>query len=515
MSKKGLKIILLIFLLFSVTSVKAEPVNGYFNDDALYNCVIDSYNKENNETKLYTFNLSTYELSTIKNMDCSNYKGTINDLSGLNKLTGLTSLNISDNTFWGAKLTLDVGTTGLIRSNIVLPPQLSIDNATYTISNTKIVKINDGVVTGLIGGSTYITMNGTITGNAVTEKYLVVVNSNEIKSDNNKLSSLSLSTGMLEFKSNINKYNTIVPKTVSSLTISASLESTKASYVEGYGPREVNLKVGTNTFYIKVKAEDGSVNTYTIGIIRSDGTDSNNLLTNIELSVGELDFKSEIDIYTLSVSNEVDNITVTPITESLLATYEISSTDLKLGENQITITVKAENGSEKIYQIIVNREEYESKNTYLSELNIKNYNINFSKDDFIYNINIRNEDKLNISAVCEKNTSSVSIVGNKDLKDGSKILITVTDKDNLTRVYTINVHRLFIYDLGYREYLLSFEIFVILLLIIILISSKKKKSKKKKEYIKEGIINNKVCSNCGTINNKRSNTCYVCGRELK
>jgi len=515
MNIRGLKIIIFIFLLFSVTSVKAEPVNGYFNDDPLYKCVIDSYNKEKGETNPYTYNISTYELSTIKNMDCASYSNQINDLTGMNKLTGLTTLNISGNTFWGAKLTLDVGSTGLLRSNIILPPQLSIEEDSYVISDTKIIKMVNGVVTGLSGGSSYITMTGKVTGNTVTEKYLIVVNSNEIKSSDNKLSSLSLSYGTIDFKSNINKYNVVVPNSVGKLTISSTLESTKASYVEGYGPREVSLKVGTNTFYIKVRAENGTINTYTIGAMRSDGTDSNNLLTNIELSVGELDFKSEIDIYTLSVSNEVDKIEVLPITESLLSTYEVSGTDLKVGENKITITVKAENGNEKVYQIIINREDYDSKNNYLSELNIKNYNINFDKDKLIYNINIRDEDKLDISAICERNSSWVSIIGNKNLKDGSKILVNVIDKDNVVRSYTIKVNKMFMYDLSYREYIVIGEIVVILFLLIILLKKKKKRVNNKREYIKDNIPNNKVCSNCGTINNKRSNTCYVCGRELK
>jgi hypothetical protein len=514
MNRKGLKIILFIFLLFSVTSVKAEPVNGYFNDDPLYKCVIDSYNKEKGETNPYTYNISTYELSLIKSMDCASYSNQINDLAGMNKLTGLTSLNISGNTFWGAKLTLDVGSTGLLRSNIILPPQLSIENASYAISDSKIIKIVNGVVTGLSGGSSYITMTGKVTGNTITEKYLIVVNSNAIKSSDNKLSSLSLSYGTIDFKSNINKYNVIVPNSISKLTISSNLESNKASYVEGYGPREVSLKIGNNTFYIKVRAEDGTVNTYTIAAMRSDGTDANNLLTNIELSVGKLDFKSEIEIYTLSVSNEVDKIEVLPITESLLATYEVSGTDLKLGENKITITVKAENGNEKIYQIIINREDYDSKNNYLSELNIKNYDINFNKDKLIYNINIKDEDKLDITAICERNSSWVNIIGNKNLKNGSKILVNVVDKDNVVRSYTINVNKMFMYNLSYREYIVIGEIVTIIILLMV-VFRKKKKAIKKRRYINENIPNNKVCSNCGTINNKRSNTCYVCGRELK
>ena len=46
----------------------------------------------------------------------------------------------------------------------------------------------------------------------------------------------------------------------------------KASFVTNFGPRTVNLKVGTNTLLVKVKAEDGTINTYTISVIGSTKT---------------------------------------------------------------------------------------------------------------------------------------------------------------------------------------------------------------------------------------------------
>lgn len=511
MKKNILKIFFMIFILFLCSDVKAEPVNPLFDDDNLYKCVIDAYNDKNETSEDYTYNISDEDLRSISVLNCSSYKGLIDSLTGLDNMTGLTELNVSGNTFLGTKITLNIGSSNAIKSSLVLPSQLTLSNINYTVTNSKVIKVANGIVTGLSGGSAYINMTAKIGSYSITEKYLVVVNSTEVKSDNGNLSYLSLSSGTLDFKSNIKKYSVMVPNKVSVVSISAVLESTKASFVEGFGPRDINLKVGTNTIYIKVKAEDDSVNIYTIGIIRSDGTDSNNLLSNIELSVGELDFKSDVSIYTFSVAYEVEKITVTPVTESLLSTTKVSDTNLKVGENKITITVTSENGNEKVYELIVNREEYESKNNYLSSLIITNYPIEFVKDKNEYTLTIKGESILKISATPEKITSGVSVIGNKNLKNNSEIKIKVTDKDNLTREYILKIKKSFVYNLSLKEYFLFLEFATIIGLVIYLIKPKnKKKVIKKNKYV----LNNKVCKNCGTINNPRSNTCYVCGREL-
>lgn len=516
MNRKVLKILFAILLLFFTTNVEAEPANNTFLDDNLYKCIIDTYNKENSESKDYSYSILPEEFVLLKDLDCSKYSGEISNLTGLDKLIGLTSLNIDGNTFWGPKLTLNIGSSNDLNSNIKLPSQITITDINYSISNTKIATVKDGKVTGVSGGSTYVTMTGKVTGNVITEKYLIVVNGDSVVSDNGNLSSLSLSYGDIGFKSNIKKYSIMIPNNIKSIDISAEKEDKKASFVSGYGPRTVNLKVGTNTFYIKVKAEDGSINVYTIGIIRGDGTDDNNLLTDIQLSVGEISFSYDISIYSFSVAYDVKELDVMPITESLLSTYTVSDTNLSIGENKITITVIAENGNEKEYQLIVNREEYDSENNYLKSLEIDGYNIKFDKSVTEYDVTIKNEKELTITAMPEIISSGISVIGNKNIENGSKIIIRVVDSDNVSRDYVINITKGFLYNLSYKELIVVGELLLILLLlIIIIVSRKKRKRKKKNKYIDKNILKNKICKNCGTVNNPRSNTCYVCGKELK
>ena len=511
--KNKSKIFFAVFLFLILMPVYAEPANDSFLDDNLYNCIIDAYNLNKEEKKDYTYSILPEELIAITSLDCSSYSGKIEDLTGLNKLTSLTSINISGNTFIGGAITLQINETGLLKSIINLPSQLSLTDVTYTIDNNKIVSVIDGVVTGLTSGSTYITMSAKVTGNIVTEKYLVSVKEDENakKSNNNYLSSITLSKGEINFSKDITSYTVVVSKNTNSVTISAELEDSTASYVTNYAPRKVSLKEGSNTFYIKVKAANGEINVYTIMIVRSDGNDDNNMLSNIVLSTGEINFKSTVTNYNLNVEYDVEKIEVIVTTESLLATAVVSDTALDVGENTISITVTAENGNEKVYELNVYREGYESSKNYLKALNIKGYSINFSKDVLNYNIKINNEDSLNIVATQEKSSSSISIVGNKNLKNNSIIKITVTDEDNINREYTITISKPFIYELSFEMILLFIEFIIIFILLLIVIFSPKKKAKKKNRVIPK----NKICSNCKTINTPNSKVCYVCGRPFE
>lgn len=88
-------------LLFGITEVLAAPANSSFDDQNFYNCVIDSYNKEKGTTNATTYNLSDTELGSLTKLDCytsgkaENLK--IVSTTGLEKMTGLTTLNLGEN----------------------------------------------------------------------------------------------------------------------------------------------------------------------------------------------------------------------------------------------------------------------------------------------------------------------------------------------------------------------------------------------------------------------------------
>lgn len=518
---KKFRILVLLGMLSFTAKVNAVPANDMFLDDNLYKCIIDAYNQDKEEKKDYTYNILPEEITSIKNLDCSNYKGSIEDLTGLDKMIGLTNLNLSGNTFLGGSLTIK-GDSGRLNSNIKLPSSLSLTDISYNIENSNIIKITDNVVYPLSVGTTYVTMTAKVSGNEIKEKYLVsVAGETVVKSSNAKLASLYLSKGEFAFDSDVNTYTVVVDKSVESVVINAKVLHEKAKFVSNYGPRTANLKVGSNELLVKVQAENGNINTYTINVIRSDGNDLNNRLINIELSVGEIEFDPDIYIYSFNVDSNVDEIDVDAVAESALAKVDISDTKLKVGSNKITITVTSESGATTKYELIVTREDYDSLDNYLKSLTIKGYSINFNRNIFNYNLTIKGENKLLITPVTEKSDATFEIVGNNDLKNDSKIVIKVSDKEGSTREYTINISKQFSFleNIQIKWVILALEFITIIALLLFIIfrgSNKPRKPKKIKKKIKSQVkVTSNVCKACGTVNDLKSKTCYVCGNLLK
>ena len=178
----------------------------------------------------------------------------------------------------------------------------------------------------------------------------------EEKSNNKNLKSLKVSPSSLDsdFVASTTEYTMTVGSDIDTIKVEAVAEDSKAK-VSISGNK--SLKVGTNTISIKVTAEDETVRTYKIIVTK----EKQEQLKLKELLVGGMplqpEFDSNIYEYTITLDdNNVSelNITATPNKEK--ANVEIlGNTQLKAGENTITILLKSKDGSETAtYQIKVN-----------------------------------------------------------------------------------------------------------------------------------------------------------------
>jgi len=83
-----------------------------------------------------------------------------------------------------------------------------------------------------------------------------------------------------------------------------------------------------------------------------------------------------------------------------------------------------------------------SSNNYLEKLSVKGHEFttNFSKENTTYFIKL-DEDitSLDITAKAEEDTATICIYGNMDIKDGSKVLVSVTAENGSVRTYRIYV----------------------------------------------------------------------------
>lgn len=277
-----------------------------------------------------------------------------------------------------------------------------------------------------------------------TTTYTIVVTRPDNRSSNNYLSSLSVDVGKIAFKKGTNSYSLNVGKDVASMNISATLEDSKAVFVNKYGARTVNLAYGTNSYQVKVQAENGAVRTYTIKVTREDGRSSNNNLKSIKLSNGNISFNKDTLEYSTSVPFEVTSVEVIAEAEDSTAKVSVNSPVLAVGENTITITVTSESGQNKIYTIKVKRLEEAailSSNNNVSSIDVLGHGIEFDPNTNEYEISIGDEYALVIDVLLEDPTAKYIIEGNKDLKDGSVIKIISTSENGEVKEYKLRVKK--------------------------------------------------------------------------
>ena len=97
---------------------------------------------------------------------------------------------------------------------------------------------------------------------------------------NTELSKLEVNGTNIELKTNVKQYTVTVGNNISSTRIIAQLKDSNAKFKDGYGPRDVQLNVGSNTFELIVLGDEDKETTYKITINRSapasSSTPSNN-----------------------------------------------------------------------------------------------------------------------------------------------------------------------------------------------------------------------------------------------
>lgn len=270
--------------------------------------------------------------------------------------------------------------------------------------------------------------------------YIIHVTRLSNKSSNNQLASMSITGVELGFQKNQYVYQIRVPYETTELAIKAVPEDSKAT-VEITGKQ---LQVGDNTVVVKVTAEDGSSLTYAIYVRREERVLSS-VATLKELTAKEynLNFNTHQYDYSLTVSNEVIHLDLTAVPTDSKAKVTITGNEnFIVGQNVISILVVAEDNTEQRYTITVTKEaEKLSDDNSLAGLQIQGYSLPFQSDTLNYRLKIGAIDVLSITAIPSDEKATVEILGNKKLKDGSRIRIQVTSESGKVRTYQITIEK--------------------------------------------------------------------------
>lgn len=224
----------------------------------------------------------------------------------------------------------------------------------------------------------------------------------------------------------------------------AYITVTSSYDIDDVPPKKITVGTGTSTTKppqttaapstTTQAAKSNNANLKTLEITGSDDSE-------VVLSPG---FSSNVYEYSATVAGEVKTITINATMEDSKANMVISNNateELVAGENnKITITVTAEDGTKKAYTINIKREALTADAT-LKSLTIKECSdFELKENKFSYDVKIEDSVKeLTLDYVTSSENAEVSISGNKNLKDGSKVKILVTAEDGTKKEYILNI----------------------------------------------------------------------------
>lgn len=309
--------------------------------------------------------------------------------------------------------------------------------------------------------------------------YILNVTKIDNRNTENRLSSIGVNGKNINFNEDKFEYSINVEYGVSTAKITASLKDSSSSFVNGYGPRIVNLNEGNNKIEFRILSENGVTRTYTININRKEDPDNksdDNYLKDIDIKDNDINFSKDKTNYEITVDYDTDSLDINPKLSSGKSKFEIiGNENLKVGENTIIIKVTAKDNSVREYKIIVTKKDKDqvlSNNSYLKSITIDGYNIDFNKNVYNYTLKIKNEETLNINAITEDATAKVRIVGNNNLNNNNVIKIIVTAEDKSVSTYSITVSKE--KSINYLLITVIIETVVIIGIILFLVLRKKK-----------------------------------------
>lgn len=282
---------------------------------------------------------------------------------------------------------------------------------------------------------------------------------------------LAISSGTLAptFDSGTMTYSAVVTNSTPTVTVqptaapSATVTVNGTTVVSGATSTPVALSVGLNTITVVVTAGNGiTQRTYTVTVQRSTPADRD--LTALKLSSGVIApaFDKATIAYTAEVPYSTERITLTPTVSAETSVARVNGQsvspggssdpiDLAVGENEISVVVRAQDLSTKRYTVTIRR----ASAVDLEALRLSTGTLSpvFASSIAEYSVNVpATTATINVTPIAAAPTSSVRVngveiaagssSGDIALSSGANtITLLVTAADKKTRLYTVVVTR--------------------------------------------------------------------------
>jgi len=173
---------------------------------------------------------------------------------------------------------------------------------------------------------------------------------------------------------------------------------------------------------------------------------SDNNLKSLAINDEPIALQDGVLEYELTLPATIDRVTITAVKNSSLAEFSSGfgsrTEELKYGENEILVKVKAESGVTKTYIIKITREDDRNSNCDLKSVIINNGNIAFDNSKLStqtkYTFHTFNLDNIEVSAEPYDAKATVDIKYPEEFIIGNNIIIiTVTSENNDSKEYEL------------------------------------------------------------------------------
>ncbi|MBN2794645.1 MAG: cadherin-like beta sandwich domain-containing protein, partial [Clostridia bacterium] len=371
----------------------------------------------------------------------------------------------SDVTSYTLEVANDVAQITVLPTGNVTVSQITVEGSVVNSGeNSQLINLEVGI-------PKTITIVVTAEDEVSTETYTIVATRS--LSDNGNLSSLTLSSGVVipDFDQNVTDYTVQVTNDITSITVTptsvegASIHVNGLLVAEGTPSDPIQLSVGNNLIVVVVEAQNGDTKTYRLVVARAASSNAN--LTSLVPSEGSLTpvFNAATISYEVTVATDTTSFSITPsaadadavirVENMVVASGDASGFYLiDYGENIITVSVTAQDGTTKNYFITVHRPL--SSEVRLSSI-VTNHGILeplFDSETSSYNLNLdRTVEELVLWGVKVDDLATITyevddapvedVIMNLEIGVSYKVEIIVTAQDlTTTQVYTIMVTRL-------------------------------------------------------------------------
>lgn len=227
------------------------------------------------------------------------------------------------------------------------------------LSNKYAKVVGDGKITISENDQRVVVVLAVTSESNILRSYVITLNNLNYKNNNDDiflkdifLKNDSGDTLLVDFKSDVYRYDIEVSKKVNSINLSGVLSDNNLSFVKGYCGGKIKILPGNNIVLLKIKNKNNDYVVYVFNIIKPiDLLSDNSYLKSLDVSGFNLSFSKKVKNYYLEISRGSKKLDIEAVADDPLAVVSIEGNNNLKDGSVVKINVMAQDGTMTTYNI--------------------------------------------------------------------------------------------------------------------------------------------------------------------